>query len=490
LVTQTIITIGNSNPPSSVTDHNPSTPAVIWNQKLMRINFNQFTFNLHQQLDQKSPLPGEIWEISRSVQTPLEFSTEEQRTLYSEIARRFLDGNSPPRYAMIVSEPELPETEEDNWKILSVMLFSEQTEFQSNVDILLPAEVSGLKQDVLALTWQVQFMLACNLSHPVGKRLSRKIYDVLLNIGDYYHNLVEKPPSKPEIESLGLQMGTVRAKQDSEIAEFHRLEMAWTDVLKVPLDAYQIYQKTMRFTGKIIDAALELEQELAIPTQKIVSLGQWLRDIFETEWLSFEEFLRTQPANLAWNVRSAEDSHRLPLNQTEITRMIAQLSPEKDEHQRRRAAKRLGEIGLGDENAIRALVNLLQTTNDDETLWTAVESLWQIDPKNPAAGTRRVKLINWGMQVVGNAVALTVALVQKANGKISVLIRVSPNSSTAYLPANLKLILLSEFGEILREVTARESDLYIQLRLNGQPGEKFSVRVALGEGSLTEDFVI
>ncbi|MEB3279667.1 MAG: DUF1822 family protein [Lyngbya sp.] len=456
----------------------------------MRINFNQFTSNPHQQLDQKSPLPGEIWQISCSVQTPLEFSTEEQHTMYSEIARRFLEGNSPPRYGMIVSEPELLETEEENWKILSVMLFSEQTDFQSNVDILLPAEVSGLKQDVLALTWQVQFMLACNLSHPVGKRLSRKIYDVLLNIGDYYHNLVEKPPSKPEIESLGLQMGNVCAKQDSKIAEFHRLEMAWTDVLKVPLDAYRTYQKTMNFTGKIIDAALELERELAISTQKQVALGQWLRNIFEAEWLSFEEFLRTQPANLAWNVRSAEDSHQLPLNQTEITRIIAQLSSEQDEHQRRRAAKRLGEIGLGDENAIRALVNLLQTTNDDETLWTAVESLWQIDPTNPAAGTRRVKLINWGMQVVGNAVALTVALVQKANGKISVLIRVYPNSNSAYLPPHLKLILLSEFGGILREVTARESDLYIQLRLNGQPGERFSVKVALGEGSLTEDFVI
>lgn len=32
-----------------------------------------------------------------------------------------------------------------------------------------------------------------------------------------------------------------------------------------------------------------------------------------------------------------------------------------------------------------ALINLLQTTQNDETLWTAVESRWQIDPGNPAA---------------------------------------------------------------------------------------------------------
>ncbi|NER96200.1 MAG: DUF1822 family protein, partial [Symploca sp. SIO1B1] len=41
-----------------------------------------------------------------------------------------------------------------------------------------------------------------------------------------------------------------------------------------------------------------------------------------------------------------------------------------------------------------------------------------------------------------------------------------------------------------REVTARQADIYIQLKLNGQPGEQFSVSVALGEGSITEDFVI
>ncbi|NET55604.1 MAG: DUF1822 family protein [Symploca sp. SIO2E6] len=33
-------------------------------------------------------------------------------------------------------------------------------------------------------------------------------------------------------------------------------------------------------------------------------------------------------------------------------------------------------------------------------------------------------------------------------------------------------------------------DVYIQLKLNGKPGEQFSVRVALGEASIMEDFVI
>jgi len=123
-------------------------------------------------------------------------------------------------------------------------------------------------------------------------------------------------------------------------------------------------------------------------------------------------------------------------------------------------------------------------------VWTGVESLWQIDPHNPAAGTRRVKLIDWGMQVGGNAIALSVALIQKVNDQVGILLRVYPTGDAAYLPPELKLLLLDESGQILREVTARQADIYIQLKLNGQPGEQFSVCVALGEGSIKEDFVI
>ncbi|NER51547.1 MAG: DUF1822 family protein [Symploca sp. SIO1A3] len=451
----------------------------------MHINFKQFTSPPEQQFEQKSPLPGEIWEISCFVQSPLEFSTEEQQRLYSDIARSFLEGNTPPRYAMIITEPESPEPGEEDWRVISVMLFSEQTNFLSDVDILLPTGVSGMEQDLLALTWQVQPMLAVNLAQSVGQRLSREIYDALLNIGDYYHGLVEQPPTRQSIESLGLRMGTVKNSPSSApffFAEFHQQEEAWADVLKVPLDAYRTYQRTMKFTGEILDAALELEQEL-----NRVSLRQWLQDIFEEGWLSFAEFL---PQQTAFAIRSQEDSSQLPSPPQEITKLIEQLSPGKDEYQRRLAAKQLGEIGSGNQNAITALVNLLRTTTDDETLWTAVESLWQIDPHNPAAGTRRVKLIDWGMQVGGNAIALSVALIQKVNGQVGILLRIYPTGDAAYLPPELKLLLLDESGQILREVTARQADIYIQLKLNGQPGEQFSVSVALGEGSITEDFVI
>jgi hypothetical protein len=427
---------------------------------------------------------------------------------------------------MIVKEPEPAVEQEKEWQIVSVMLLSLQTNFLSNVDLLIPSNISGVGRDLLAQTWHVLPMLARNLSHPVGQRLSRKVYDVLLTVGDYHHGLVDEPPSMQEIQLLGLKVGAVSAEQQPEIQAFHRQEEAWTDVLRVPLAAYRTYLQTMKLTGAILDAALQLEQEFSeiavgaldqpnaephdrtiatvvssAPIKTRVSLSQWFQNIFDAVW-RIEDFWVTQTALLALGSRSADHSHEVHSGYLEeISALIDQLSPSKmsfrairsvgqDEHKLRQAAKKLGEIGTGNSNAIQALISLMRTTQDDETLWTAVESLWQIDPGNPAAGVSRARLIDLGMQLAGHAVALAVAIIKKADQKVGVLLRVYPTGNEAYLPTALKLILLDESEQILREVTARRADIYIQLKLSGQLGEQFSVRVALGDDSITEDFVI
>jgi hypothetical protein len=58
------------------------------------------------------------------------------------------------------------------------------------------------------------------------------------------------------------------------------------------------------------------------------------------------------------------------------------------------------------------------------------------------------------------------------------------------LPPQTNLMVLTEFGEVFREITAREKDTFIQYEFTGQPGERFSVKVGLGEASITEAFII
>ncbi len=481
----------------------------------MHIDLNALISPERQNFDQQPIKPGVIWELSRFVRSPLEFSNEEQQSLYSDAALRFLRGNSPPRYLMIVREPK-PAVEQEEWQIVSVMVLSVQTAFLSNVDLLIPSEVSGVGQDLLAQTWQVLPMLARNLSHPVGHRLSQQVYDVLLSVGDYHHGLVDEAPSMQEIQSLGLKVGAVWAEQQPEIQAFHRQEEAWSDILRVPIAAYQTYLKTMELTKAMLDVALQLEQEFSevaaeainqsklelddrtvaavtssAPDNPRVLLSQWFQNIFDPNWQTTQDFWGTQAASLALGSRSAARSNEINSDSLEeISALIDQLSQRQDEHQRRQAGKRLGEIGAGNSNAIAALINLLRTSQDDETLWTAVESLWQIDPGNPAAGVSKVRLIDLGMQLAGHTVALAVALIKKADQQVGVLLRVYPTGNEAYLPTDLKLILLDDSEQILREVMARRADIYIQIKLSGKLGEQFSVRVALGDASITEDFML
>lgn len=450
--------------------------------------------------DSVVPQPGEIWELSRQVLFPGKFSPKEEIQLYSTEAQNFLQGNSPTRYVMIVNEPELDDQTEEKWDIVSVMVLSFETSLISDVDLLIPANLSGLAQDLLAETWHVQPMLVCNLLQPVGKRLSFDIYDILLTTGDYYHGLVDQQAEIADIERLGLKVGKQKALETPNIALFHQQEQAWSDVLTIPVAVYHTYIKSLQVTSQILNEQLQIEQELAElePSHSTllnelsaawnktqIVLSRWLQNIFEPEW----EMISALP-NLAIATRSYADSSPHSSHPNDIAAIIEQLSGENDEHQRQRAAKKLGEIAVGNANAIQALVSLLRSTSDDETLWTAVESLQKIDPENPAAGVRRVKLVDLGMDIAGTAVALAVALLQKFDGDVGVLLQVYSTGNEDYLPPDLKLILLDDSGEILHQVTARRADFYLQLKFSCQPGERFSVQVALGEANLTEDFVI
>ncbi|WP_017746727.1 DUF1822 family protein [Scytonema hofmannii] len=441
-----------------------------------------------------SPQPGEIWELNCQVQSPEVFSMNTKNDLYSPEAQNFLQGSTPKRYVMIVTETE------SEWGILSVMVLSEEISFISDVDLLIPADISGLSQDLLAETWHVQPMLACNLLQPMGKRLSHDIYDILLTVGDCYHGLINQQLERFQFERLGLKVGDQKALEIPKIALFHKQEQAWSDVLTIPVAVYRTYIKSVNFTSQILREQLQIDQELAKFKQSqntsfnslftsfnktYIILSRWWQNIFEPEWQVFSSF-----PNLAIATRSHADLQNTHSNPDEIAALVKQLSSDNEENQRQHAAKRLGEIAIGHLDAIQALVNLLRSTSDDETLWIAVESLRKIDPENPSNGVRRVKLVDLGMDIAGKAVALSVALLQKYDGNVSVLLQVYPTGSDRYLPPDLKLILLDGSGEILREVTARRADVYTQLKFSCELGERFTVQVSLGNANFSEDFVI
>ncbi|NMF65517.1 hypothetical protein DP113_34355 (plasmid) [Brasilonema octagenarum UFV-E1] len=105
-------------------------------------------------------------------------------------------------------------------------------------------------------------------------------------------------------------------------------------------------------------------------------------------------------------------------------------------------------------------------------------------------GVNGVKLIDLGMQLGGQSLALMLALSQEADQKIGILVQVHPTGNEKYLPQNLKLLLL-ESNNILQQIQSRSRDSYIQLnRFKGLTGTSFSIKLILNDSSMIENFSI
>lgn len=139
------------------------------------------------------------------------------------------------------------------------------------------------------------------------------------------------------------------------------------------------------------------------------------------------------------------------------------------------------------------LTQWLQNTFDQS--WQAIDQFINPDvdlsfsTRSLESGARRGKLINLGVQLGQQAVALLVNVTSEEEGKLGVLVQLHPTGEARYLIADLKLSLRSQSGKILQEVTARSQDNYIQLKpFKGLPGNQFSVAIHLGSETVEENF--
>jgi Protein of unknown function (DUF1822) len=134
-----------------------------------------------------------------------------------------------------------------------------------------------------------------------------------------------------------------------------------------------------------------------------------------------------------------------------------------------------------------ALTQLIQATTHEETRWQAAELLWTLDPNHPATGIRRV--MDLGVQFSGHAFAFLVAVLRTHPERVSILLRLYPVGAQGYLPEGLELAVLDTAGTVGYIVKARDRDNYIQSKCCATEGERFSVRLTLGEESITEYFI-
>ena len=148
-------------------------------------------------------------------------------------------------------------------------------------------------------------------------------------------------------------------------------------------------------------------------------------------------------------------------------------------------------------NQIKPVVNLSQWFEDIfEAGWQAVEALLGTQPTQlafsfrgvPQADVRRCKQIE--LATPERAVALIVALSGESEQNMDISVEVQPTNGQTYLPSNLQLMVLNEDGEAVMHVHAGSDNQTIQLEFGGEAGDRFGVKVALGDVSVTENFVI
>lgn len=145
------------------------------------------------------------------------------------------------------------------------------------------------------------------------------------------------------------------------------------------------------------------------------------------------------------------------------------------------------------------LVNLsqwLQNVVDD--IWKTVQEVLDEQRLELILGSRSVssnamlkaQQIVLGVPPNSHSLALVVAVSQKPSQERAICLQVHPIGSKN-LPYSLKFVAIDTIsGKTIVEDQAGNYREWIQLNLNGKPGEEFNIRIELGDVSVTQNFII
>jgi hypothetical protein len=215
-----------------------------------------------------------------------------------------------------------------------------------------------------------------------------------------------------------------------------------------------------------------------------INWRQWLQnlrdEIFEPYWQQPQLVLGT----------GAHKGAMSPYEIEPIAPLIQRLQTTNDEITRRQIATELGDIGVNSPEAIAALTDLLATSEDSETLWQAALSLGKINPSHPQAGIEMAKAIDLVSETESVTVALLIAFRPKNEQKVSIRIRIEAIDEENDLPENLQVIVFDRSGNTFRQAQPTNPTFLELQGFSGSVGEQFSIRLSLGEVSITENFVI
>jgi len=197
-----------------------------------------------------------------------------------------------------------------------------------------------------------------------------------------------------------------------------------------------------------LDDLIDRIAEQARSTQRVTNLGDWLEGAIAVGWQKIEELLRTNDSP-GWVVGS--------------TTRFSGKTPEE-------------------------LVEIIQTTKNEQDRWYAAGRLQQLDPENAFSGEWRAT--DRDISLEGHFMRLVVAILPKTDGKRAILLRVYPTNTEIYLPIGLKIRLLDNMNNLQGETDeAGSKSPGRELFFLADTGDRFNAQIVLGEAAVTESFI-
>ncbi len=132
--------------------------------------------------------------------------------------------------------------------------------------------------------------------------------------------------------------------------------------------------------------------------------------------------------------------------------------------------------------------------------WQALDSIkkaklnLEFSVRKISKHNKKFKIIGFELNSECRQVALLIGISvdskdNKSKEKLSVLAQLIPMNEDNFLPHKIELSLISKAGKVLQTITSRIQDNCIQLNVfKGEIGKKFSIKVSLGNSSITEKF--
>ncbi len=127
-----------------------------------------------------------------------------------------------------------------------------------------------------------------------------------------------------------------------------------------------------------------------------------------------------------------------------------------------------------------------------EEIWLPPEAVFTpklgFDKSSYVDTVKRGKVIDFGLLLNRQKVALVVTIQPEVDSEVGVLVQVHPIDEQEYLPPGLRLKI--ELESDIEEVKARAADQLIQLEFSELPGKRFSVKVILDDAEIVDNFVV